>query len=140
MPERPENSPTAVARARGRKPRRVAGGIPRLPWRRIINPYKPLEILSADQVEAIHRASLTILRDIGVEVLGARAIDRFESAGARVEREDGTRGPAGRVRLDPGQVEELVALAPARFELHARNPQRGLAFGDRHLAIGAGGG
>lgn len=140
MPERPENAPTAVSRARGRNPRRVAGGIPRLPWRRIVNPYRPLEILSADQVEAIHVASLRILRDIGVEVLGARAIDRFEAAGARVEREDGTRGPAGRVRLDAAQVEELVALAPSRFELHARNTERGLVFGDRHLVIGAVGG
>ena len=140
MPERPENAPTAVARARGRNPRRVAGGIPRLPWRRIVNPYRPLEILSADQIEVIHVASLSILRDIGMEVLGARAIDRFEAAGARVEREDGARGPAGRVRFDPAQVEELVALAPSRFELHARNPGRGLVLGDRHLVFGAVGG
>ncbi|HYL40899.1 MAG TPA: trimethylamine methyltransferase family protein, partial [Candidatus Binatus sp.] len=34
----------------------------------------------------------------------------------------------------------LVALAPSRFELHARNPERGLVFGDRHLVIGAVGG
>jgi trimethylamine--corrinoid protein Co-methyltransferase len=140
VPERPENAPTAVARARGRNPRRVAGGIPRLPWRRIVNPYRPLEILSADQIEVIHVASLSILRDIGMEVLGARAIDRFEAAGARVEREDGARGPAGRVRFDPAQVEELVALAPSRFELHARNPGRGLVLGDRHLVFGAVGG
>jgi trimethylamine---corrinoid protein Co-methyltransferase len=125
---------------RARHPRRTLGGIPRLPWRRIVNPFRPLEILSADQVEAIHRASLSILRDVGVEVLGARALDRFEAAGAGVAREDGARGPAGRVRLDPGQVEELVALAPSRFELHARNPERDLVFGDRHLVFGAVGG
>src|SRR5687768_1593954 len=131
VPERLENEPARVARARGRNPRRVGGGVHRLPWRRIVNPYAPVEILSADQVEAIHLASLAILRDIGMEVLGAGALDRFQAAGARVAREDGTRGPAGRVRLDPAQVEALVALAPSRFELHARNPERGLVFGDR---------
>jgi trimethylamine--corrinoid protein Co-methyltransferase len=125
---------------RPRHTRRVSGVIPRQPWRRIVNPYTPLEILSADQVEAIHQASLSILRDVGVEVLGSRALDRFEAAGARVVREDGTRGPAGRVRLDPAQVEELVALAPSRFELHARNPARDLVFGGRHLVFGAVGG
>ena len=136
----PRTESTLVARARGRNPRRVAGGVPRLPWRRIVNPYAPIEILSTDQVEALHTASLTILRDIGVEVLGAAALDRFEGAGARVEREDGARGPAGRVRLDPAQVEALVALAPSRFELHARNPDRSLVFGERHLVFGAVGG
>jgi len=135
MPDQivPSARPSTPHRARGE--RRTAGSVPRLPWRRVVNPFTPLEILSADQVEAIHRAALTILRDIGVEVLGGRALDRFAGAGASVERADGARSQAGRVRLDPDQVEALVALAPARFELRARNPERGLVFGDRHLVF-----
>jgi trimethylamine--corrinoid protein Co-methyltransferase len=135
-----ENEPARVVAARGRNPRRSSGGISRLPWRRIVNNLGPVEILSADQVEAIHGAALKILRDIGVQVLGGGALDRFTIAGGRVEREDGARGPAGQVRLDPAQVEELIALAPSRFELHARNPERSLVFGDRHLVFGAVGG
>ena len=93
VPERLENEPARVmAGARGRNPRRVAGGVSRLPWRRIINTIPPVELLSADQVETIHRAALTILRDVGVQVLGARALDRFAAAGARIDREDGARG------------------------------------------------
>jgi len=127
---------------RERREQRSGGGIPRLPWRRIVNPFPPLEILSADQLEAIHGAGLRILREMGVEVLGARALDICERAGASVEREGDVagRGAAGRVRLEPGQVEELVALAPSRFELFARNPARNLVFGDRHLVFGAVGG
>jgi trimethylamine--corrinoid protein Co-methyltransferase len=140
VPDRLENEPARVAGVRGRNPRRSSGGVPRLSWRRIVNHLGPVEILSADQVEAIHGAALRILRDIGVQVLGGAALDRFESAGARVERDDGARGPAGQVRLDRGQVEELIALAPSRFELHARNPERNLVFGDRHLVFGAVGG
>jgi trimethylamine---corrinoid protein Co-methyltransferase len=116
--------------------------VPRLPWRRVVNPFAPVEILSADQVEAIHNAGLRILRDVGVEVLGARALDLLEGAQARVERQGDTggRGAAGRVRLEPEQTEALIATAPSSFELHARNPERNLVFGDRHVVFGAVGG
>ncbi len=117
-----------------RRGRRVPDGLPRLPWRSIVNPYRPVEILSADQVEAIHLASLRILREIGVEVLGDRAIDLLAAAGAEVDR--GRRN----VRLDDGLTEALIALAPSEFRLHARNPDRSLMFGGRHLVFGAVGG
>ena len=94
-----------------------------LPWRSLVNPFQPLEILSADQVEAIHEASLRILSEIGLEVLGDRALDTLHRAGASVDRAN------RRVRLDPAQVEDLVATAPSTFRLHARNPERDLAFG-----------
>jgi trimethylamine--corrinoid protein Co-methyltransferase len=61
----------------GRAPRRrtskrgerkaEAGGLRQLPWRRVTNPYRPIEILSEDQVEAIHEASLRILEEMGLE-------------------------------------------------------------------------
>ncbi len=117
-----------------RRPRRVAGGLPLLPWRRLVNPFRPVEILSADNVEAIHRASLRILAEIGLEVMGDRALDAFAGAGARVDRL--TRN----VRLDPEHVEALVALAPPEFTLHARNPERNIVFGGTHLVFGAVGG
>jgi trimethylamine---corrinoid protein Co-methyltransferase len=147
MPDQPEllRPPSDVAAAAVRRPRRerrTGGSVPLLPWRRIVNPFTPVEILSADQVEAIHEAGLRILRDVGVEVLGAQAIDAFEKAGARVAREADTagRGAAARIRMEPDQVTALIGLAPASFELFARNPERNLVFGDRHLVFGAVGG
>ena len=120
--------------AHRRRPRRVEATLPQVPWRRLVNPYRPVEILSADQVEAIHHASLRILSEIGVEVFGDGPLERLRRAGARIDPE--TR----RVRLDPAQVEELVALAPSEFTLHARNPERDIVFGGRHLVFGAVGG
>lgn len=149
MPDEPgaaANVPASVgasatpARRRPRGERRSATAIPLPPWRRVVNPFAPLEVLSADQVEAIHGAALGLLRDVGVEVLGGDALDRLSRARATVVREQGARGEAGRVRLDPAQAEELVARAPARFELRARNPERGLVFGDRHLVFASVGG
>jgi trimethylamine--corrinoid protein Co-methyltransferase len=130
------DEPTAAVPPDGprRRPRRAAPGVATLPWRTLVNPFRPLEILSADQVEAIHDASLRILSEIGMEVLGDRALDVLARAGARVDR--ATR----RVLLDPAQVEELVALAPSTFGLHARNPARNLAFGGANLVFGAVGG
>lgn len=120
--------------ARRRHERRTSGGVPQLPWRRVVNPFRPVEILSADQVEAIHRTSLRILSEIGVEVLGDRAIDLLARAGASVDR------TTRRVRLDPAQVGELLGGAPPLFRVHARNPARFVDIGGPNLAFCAVGG
>ena len=120
--------------AHRRRPRRAAGGPAPLPWRTLTNPFRPLEVLSADAVEAVHEASLRILAEVGVQVLSDRAVDAFAGAGARVDR--GTRT----VRLEPAQVVELIGTAPSTFVQHARNPERNLTFGGTHLVFGAVGG
>jgi trimethylamine--corrinoid protein Co-methyltransferase len=117
-----------------RRERRTGGGVPRLPWRRLVNPFRPVEILSADQLETIHRASLRILAEVGIEVLGDPAIDLLRSAGASVDRTN------RRVRLEPGLVESLIATAPPIFEVHARNPERSITLGGPHLAFTSVGG
>jgi trimethylamine---corrinoid protein Co-methyltransferase len=117
-----------------RRPRRGPVGVSQAPWRTLQNPYRSIEIMSADEIEMIHRASLRILAEIGVEVLGDRAIDRFRADGASID------DPTRRVRLDPDRVQELVALAPREFELHARNPERNVRLGGDHLVFCAVGG
>ena len=114
--------------------RRTGGGVEQLPWRTVRNPFRPLEIVSAEGVEEIHRTSLRILQEIGIECLGDAVLDRFTAAGANVDR--ATR----RVRVDAAQVEELIALAPSRFTLHARNPARNVVLGGDHLVFCAVGG
>ena len=119
-----------------RRPRRTAGGVAQLPWRTLVNPFRPLEMVSADELEAIHLASLRILREVGVEVLGERAVDLFAGAGEGVVVDRAAR----RVRLDGGLVEELVALAPPSVTVHARNPARSVTIGGRDLVFCAVGG
>ena len=61
-----------MTRARKRKGRVLArniNGIQQQPWKQPRNPYSPFEIVSADQIEEIHRASLRILRELGVAFL-----------------------------------------------------------------------
>ncbi|MFQ5785859.1 MAG: trimethylamine methyltransferase family protein [Alphaproteobacteria bacterium] len=113
-------------RSRRRAPR-GSGRPGQLPWREIVNPYSPIEVLSADQVETIHLASLRILEEIGMEILGDAALDVLVKAGADVDRE--TR----RVRFDRSLIEESVARAPAEFTLHARNPAHNITLGGNHI-------
>ena len=107
--------------------RRAAAGPAQLPWRRDTNPYAPLEVLSADQVEAIHQASLTILEEIGVQFMSPEALSLLAAGGARVDH------GAQEVRFDRGLVADRLAGAPERFTLTPRNRSRALVVGDNHI-------
>jgi trimethylamine--corrinoid protein Co-methyltransferase len=121
---------------RGRKPRRGGPerGITQLPWREIINSLPPLEVLSTDQVEQIHEASLTLLETQGMCVKHEGARKVLARAGAEVDHK------TGMVRFGRQQLMEAVSLAPAEFTLHARNPAKNFKLGGNHLAFTSVGG
>ncbi len=85
-------------------------------------------MLSADQLETIHQASLRILRDIGMKVLDAETRAIYENAGASVDGQQ--------VTFDPAMVEALITTAPAEFTLHSWNPEHSLHIGGDWLAFG----
>jgi len=70
-------------------------------------------LLSEDQLEEIHLASLEVLRRTGVDVLVPEVIDLLKSAGAKVD--------GSRVRIPPHLVEWAVRTAPPRIQLCDRN-------------------
>ncbi len=109
-----------------RKPRR-GGGFKQPPWRRITNPYKPIEVLREEQLERIHLASLEVLETLGMEFLCDEALDILDAAGADVERS------TKRVRFDRSLIMESIEKAPAEFTLHARNPARNVAMGGNNI-------
>jgi trimethylamine--corrinoid protein Co-methyltransferase len=100
-----------------------AAAIEQSPWRQPHNPYRPVEAVSADAIEAIHEASLVILEDIGLDILSDEARSILRAAGATVE------SGGDRVRFDRGLVESVLGKAPEQFTLHARNPERSLKVG-----------
>ena len=104
--------------------------VPQLPWMQLDNPYPPMEPLSADQVEAIHEASLGLLENLGMEVVGDEALDLFAAGGADVDRATGT------VRMDRGMVEAALAKTGGAFHLTPRNPGRTLKIGDNRINFG----
>lgn len=113
----------------GRRPRRdrAALGLAQLPFKRLRNPFPPFEILSADQIEAIHAASLRVLAEIGMNFLLPEARAILADAGAEIDPS------STRVRFDPAWVEERIRTAPSAFTLHARNPERDTRIGEDWL-------
>jgi trimethylamine--corrinoid protein Co-methyltransferase len=94
------------------------------------NTFRPLELLSEDQVETIHEASLELLEEVGVELMGAAARTAFASAGALVD------GETGLTRIPRDVIEHALATAPERFTLTPRNPARRLDVGGDEVAFG----
>ena len=115
----------------GRRGRRQAVTVEQSPTVALRNPYQPFEILSRDQVEAIHRASLRVLEEIGVNFLLPEAIDILRAAGADV----GTDGI--RVRFDPAFV-EVVSLyrAVSGKNLPVNAPEKMKRLAEKHFGPG----
>ena len=92
----------------------------------------PVEVISTDQVEAIHGAALKLLAGTGIKVLHPPARALFQAAGAMVSDE--------MVRLDPDLVMDLLASVPPTFTVAARNPAKSLRIGGRDMVFTSVGG
>ena len=93
-------------------------------------PFPPLKVLSDDQVEAIHRASLRVLQETGINFLLPEACRLLHAAGADVD--NGGEGP--RVRFGEGFIDRHLASVPSSFRLHARNPAHDVEIGGNKMA------
>ena len=106
----------------------VKGAIPQLPRRKVTRAFPPMAIVSADELESIHHASLQVLKEIGMDFLLPEAREMLKAAGADVQGE--------RVHFDPALIESLIATAPAKFIFHARNPANNIEVGGNAMAFG----
>ncbi|HXA70892.1 MAG TPA: trimethylamine methyltransferase family protein [Stellaceae bacterium] len=94
------------------------------------NGFKPLEVLSQDQLMAIHEASLKLLEETGIEFMGAGARQLLRKAGASVD--DAT----GLTKLPRELVLDAIKSAPASFVLTPRNPERRIHLGETFISFG----
>ena len=115
------------SRARRQLSRNLA--LPQLPFQALRNPYRPMEILSADQVEAIHQASLRILKETGLRVESKVALELLTDLRAEVDHEN------KHVRFDPELIEEMLQGIPSEFTIHARNPEKTVAMGGNSIVF-----
>ncbi|MCB1381262.1 MAG: trimethylamine methyltransferase family protein [Alphaproteobacteria bacterium] len=102
--------------------------IAQLPRRQVTRSFPPMQIVSTDEIESIHQASLQVLAEIGMDFTLPEARDLLRAAGAKVDGE--------RVRFDPALIEELVSSAPAQFTFHARNPENSRLVGGNAMLFG----
>ncbi len=101
-----------------------------LAWKQPQMRLNHTEVVSADELESIHLASLTILERIGMEFFDAESRSIMRQAGAEVDESN------GRVRFPRELVLHSIALAPAEFTLHSWNPAHNLRIGGRWMAFG----
>jgi trimethylamine---corrinoid protein Co-methyltransferase len=104
-------------------------GFRQLPFKPLTNPYSPMEILSQDQVETIHQASLKILRDVGLKVESPTALALLKDSRADIDFDTGV------VKFDPDLVEEMITGLPSEFTIHARNPEKTVRMGGNSIVF-----
>lgn len=83
-----------------------------------------LRCLSDKDIQAIHEASLAILRDTGVRVHHHEARKLARDAGATVDDDSKI------VRLPERLVTDCIAQTGKQYMLHGRDPERMAGFGD----------
>ena len=126
----PSSEPKQPRERRRTRPQDLNPSPPRSDrYRRLVNPFAPARILSDDQVEAIHRAAMKLLDEIGMRVLHPEARSLLAEAGARVDE------PSEHVLFDPDLIATSIGAAPAVFDLRSRTGARDVALGGNSLAF-----
>ena len=88
------------------------------PFKKVLNTIPPIKPLSDDHIEAIHHASLDVIKTLGIKVLSPSARQHLREQGCDVDEDTEI------VKMDPEFVTSMVAKAPSRFTLTPRNPER----------------
>ncbi|MFC1464625.1 MAG: trimethylamine methyltransferase family protein [Candidatus Brachytrichaceae bacterium NZ_4S206] len=98
----------------------------------LVNTLPLTEVLSPEGVDKIHRASMRLLKEIGILIVDyPRAAETFRRHGAIVEeRSDGQL-----VKIDEDTLLYFVRQAPSSFVQRARNPAKDVPIGGRHTVF-----
>ncbi len=84
---------------------------------------KPLETLTEDQLDSIHRGALDVLWQTGVRLENKKALKLLEDNGCKVDYDEMT------ALFPPGLVEECLRKCPSSFRVKARDPEKDLVMG-----------
>jgi trimethylamine--corrinoid protein Co-methyltransferase len=99
----------------------------------ITNPKLSLNILTPQEVQRIHEATLTIIEKVGVRFPSRRALEIWEAHGATVDHERMI------VRVKPNIIEDALKTCPPAYTLCARDPQQDCPLDGNHVFLGTDG-
>jgi trimethylamine--corrinoid protein Co-methyltransferase len=85
-----------------------------------------LQVFTQDELEAIHQATLEVLKHTGVAVYSGEARERFSQAGCAIDKNLV-------VKLPPNVVEDAIRSAPAKLVLAGRTPDRDVVLEGRRV-------
>jgi trimethylamine--corrinoid protein Co-methyltransferase len=85
--------------------------------------FKAHDILSEEQAEAVHRATLRVLWETGVAMHDDRALKVMAAGGCKVDLD------THRVRIPEWLVKESLARCPQQWRCQARDPEKDVLVG-----------
>ncbi len=103
------------------------------PIKSITQPKLSLNILTPQEVQRIHEATLTIIEQVGVRFPSRRALEIWAANGADVDREKMI------VRARPQLIEAALKTAPPAYTLCARDPLQDCPLDGNHVFLGTDG-
>ncbi len=107
----------------------AAPALAQRPWQMTVLRDDPTCPLDGTGVAAIDDAAMRILEEIGIEFLHQTARQVLARAGCKIDDTN--------VRMDRHFVREMVARAPATFDIVPRNRDRLTRFGGRNVTFGS---
>ena len=99
----------------------------------ISKPKLSVNVLTQEEIEQIHEATLHVIEDVGVSFPSKEALDILEAHGAQVDRESMIAKIKGDI------VMEYLAKAPPTYTLAARDPELDLPLDGEHSYLGTDG-
>jgi len=88
-------------------------------------------ILTQDQINTLHYATLELLETIGVKVMDAEAVEMMADAGCRIKKDN-------IVQIPNYLVEECIRSAPSRITLYSRLGQEAMLLEGNNTYFGMG--
>jgi len=92
--------------------------------------YRPL---TEDSIARIDQTVMRVIEEVGFEVNSEVALNLFEQAGARVDREE------RRVRLPQAKARKLIGMAPPEVRLCGQEEKHDIFLGGNRVYTGTGG-
>ena len=89
--------------------------------------FKPLEILTDEQMESIKRGTLHVLEETGVRIEHKKALEFLKKNDCKVDHNE------MRVRIPSGLVEECISRCPSKLLIKARDSQNDVFVGGNVL-------
>jgi trimethylamine---corrinoid protein Co-methyltransferase len=103
------------------------------PIKPITNPKLSLNILTPEEVQRIHTATLDVIENVGVRFPSKKALDIWEAHGAKVDRQTSI------VKAPGALIEKALKSAPPAYALAARDPAQDLMMDGNHVFLGTDG-
>ncbi|HET6446721.1 MAG TPA: trimethylamine methyltransferase family protein [candidate division Zixibacteria bacterium] len=99
----------------------------------ISDPQLNLEILSTEDIQRIHEATLSVIEKTGVRFPSTRALDLWVEHGATIDRDRQVARVPARV------IEAALSTAPSDYVLAARSQDQDLYLDGNHVYVGTDG-